>query len=172
MLGLGGGFLAVPALAGVVGLRMKAAVGARLPVVIVNSIAAPATRSHPADGLDWGVIAPFTGAAILGADGKRLATKVSGDRLRQVFACVLAVAAFMLLDGLVRPGRGRGRCPSPAEPLVPPRLPNANEPPPQGPDRVTQGADVSLSCHRASGRGAKIRPAHRPTRGTACGGAM
>ncbi|MEV6163700.1 sulfite exporter TauE/SafE family protein [Streptomyces sp. NPDC052052] len=102
VLGVGGGFLAVPALVGVLGLRMKAAVGTSLLVIIINSLAALVTRTGTADGLDWAVIAPFTGAAILGAwDGKRLATKISGDRLQHVFAYVLlAVAAFMLLDGL------------------------------------------------------------------------
>lgn len=103
VLGVGGGFLAVPALTGVVGLRMKAAVGTGLLVVVSNSVAALATRTGTADGLDWAVIAPFAGAAILGAwDGQRLAAKVSDDRLRRVFALVLlAVAAFMLLDSLI-----------------------------------------------------------------------
>ncbi|MFI1886889.1 sulfite exporter TauE/SafE family protein [Streptomyces jumonjinensis] len=103
VLGVGGGFLAVPALVSVVGLRMKAAVGTSLLVIVVTSLAALATRTGTADGLDWAVIAPFTGAAILGAwDGRRLAAKVSGDRLRRVFAYVLlAVAALMLLDSLI-----------------------------------------------------------------------
>ncbi|MER5281151.1 sulfite exporter TauE/SafE family protein [Streptomyces sp. NPDC002809] len=103
VLGVGGGFLAVPALVGVLGLRMKAAVGTSLLVIIINSLAALATRTGTADGLDWAVIAPFTGAAILGAwDGKRLATRISGNRLQHVFAYVLlAVAAFMLLDSLI-----------------------------------------------------------------------
>ncbi|MQY12698.1 hypothetical protein SRB5_28360 [Streptomyces sp. RB5] len=100
VLGVGGGFLAVPALVSVLGLRMKAAVGTSLLVIAVNSIAALATRGGTADGLDWSVIAPFTGAAILGArDGRRLAARLAGSRLQQIFAYVLlAVAAFMLLE--------------------------------------------------------------------------
>ncbi|MFB7997406.1 sulfite exporter TauE/SafE family protein [Streptomyces sp. NPDC056002] len=103
VLGVGGGFLAVPALVGVLGLRMKTAVGTSLLVIVINSLAALATRTGTADGLDWAVIAPFTAAAILGAwDGKRLAAKISGHRLQHVFAYVLlAVAAFMLLDSLI-----------------------------------------------------------------------
>ncbi|MCX5087291.1 sulfite exporter TauE/SafE family protein [Streptomyces sp. NPDC056121] len=103
VLGVGGGFLAVPALVGVLGLRMKTAVGTSLLVIVINSLAALATRTGTADGLDWAVIAPFTAAAILGAwDGKRLAAKISGNRLQHVFAYVLlAVAAFMLLDSLI-----------------------------------------------------------------------
>ncbi|WP_405877114.1 sulfite exporter TauE/SafE family protein [Streptomyces sp. NBC_01136] len=103
VLGVGGGFLAVPALVGVLGLRMREAVGTSLLVISVNSLAALATRAGTADGLDWAVIAPFAGAAVLGAwDGKRLASKVSGGTLQRIFALVLlAVAAFMLIDVVV-----------------------------------------------------------------------
>ncbi|MER5910328.1 sulfite exporter TauE/SafE family protein [Streptomyces sp. NPDC001982] len=103
VLGVGGGFLAVPALVGVLGLRMRAAVGTSLLVITVNSLAALAMRAGTVDGLDWTVIGPFAGAAILGAwDGRRLAAKVSGHALQRIFALVLlAVAAFMLIDALV-----------------------------------------------------------------------
>lgn len=103
VLGVGGGFLAVPALVGVLGLRMKEAVGTSLLVISVNSLAALVTRAGTADGLDWAVVAPFAGAAILGAwDGRRLAAKVSGGALQRIFALVLlAVAAFMLIDVIV-----------------------------------------------------------------------
>ncbi|MCX4776827.1 sulfite exporter TauE/SafE family protein [Streptomyces sp. NBC_01264] len=101
-LGVGGGFLAVPALVGVLGLRMRAAVGTSLLVITVNSLAALAARAGTSTPLDWAVIAPFTGAAILGAwDGKRLAAKISGPTLQRIFAIVLlAVAALMLTDAL------------------------------------------------------------------------
>ncbi|MEU3339469.1 sulfite exporter TauE/SafE family protein [Streptomyces sp. NPDC002144] len=103
VLGVGGGFLAVPALVGVVGLRMRAAVGTSLVVITVNSLAALAMRGGTAQSLDWAVVGPFVAAAILGAwDGKRLAAKVSGTALQRIFAVVLLlVAAFMLLDALL-----------------------------------------------------------------------
>ncbi|MEU6994336.1 sulfite exporter TauE/SafE family protein [Streptomyces sp. NPDC046465] len=102
LLGVGGGFLAVPALVTVLGFRMEAAVGTSLLVITANSLASLATRSGAAVSLDWAVVGPFIGAAILGAwDGKRLAAKVSGPRLQRVFAVVLlAVAAFMLADAV------------------------------------------------------------------------
>ncbi|MEV0786923.1 sulfite exporter TauE/SafE family protein [Streptomyces sp. NPDC050423] len=102
LLGVGGGFLAVPALVTVLAFEMQAAVGTSLLVITVNSLASLVTRSGGAAGLDWAVTAPFTGAAILGAwDGKRLAEKVSGRGLRRLFAAVLlAVAGFMLADAL------------------------------------------------------------------------
>ncbi|WP_053751192.1 sulfite exporter TauE/SafE family protein [Streptomyces sp. MMG1533] len=100
VLGVGGGFLAVPALVGVLGLRMRNAVGTSLLVITVNSLAALAMRAGTVEGLDWAVVGPFVGAAILGAwDGKRLAAKISGHMLQRIFAVVLlAVAAFMLID--------------------------------------------------------------------------
>lgn len=102
-LGVGGGFLAVPALVGLLGLRMRAAVGTSLLVITVNSLAALVMRAGTVPGPDWAVVAPFAGAAVLGAwDGGRLAAKVPGAALQRVFAVMLlTVAAFMLADAVV-----------------------------------------------------------------------
>ncbi len=101
-LGVGGGFLAVPALVGVLGLRMRVAIGTSLLVITVNSLAALTVRTGSAAPLDWAVVAPFTGAAILAAwDGKRLAAAIKGPTLQRIFAVVLlCVAAFMLTDAV------------------------------------------------------------------------
>ncbi|MEU8970731.1 sulfite exporter TauE/SafE family protein [Streptomyces monashensis] len=103
VLGVGGGFLAVPALVGVLGLRMREAVGTSLLVITVNSLAALGLRSGTVDHLDWAVVGPFAGAAILGAwDGRRLGAKVQGGTLRRIFAVVLlAVAACMFADAVI-----------------------------------------------------------------------
>ncbi|KPC91421.1 integral membrane family protein [Streptomyces sp. NRRL F-6602] len=103
LLGVGGGFLVVPALVTVLAFEMQAAVGTSLLVVSANSLASLATRGATAHGLDWALIAPFAGAAILGGwDGRRLAAKVTGTLLRRIFAVLLlAVAAFMLVDALI-----------------------------------------------------------------------
>ncbi|MFJ7966376.1 sulfite exporter TauE/SafE family protein [Streptomyces sp. NPDC096324] len=100
VLGVGGGFLAVPALVNVVGLRMRAAVGTSLLVITANSLAALLARAGTTQSVDWAVVAPFAGAAVLGAwDGKRLAARLSGGTLQRIFAwALLAVAALMLLD--------------------------------------------------------------------------
>ncbi|MER6049200.1 sulfite exporter TauE/SafE family protein, partial [Streptomyces sp. NPDC001793] len=100
LLGVGGGFLAVPALVTVLAFEMQAAVGTSLLVISANSLASLVTRGATTAGIDWALIAPFAGAAILGAwDGKRLAAKVTGTLLQRTFAVVLlAVAAFMLVD--------------------------------------------------------------------------
>ncbi|MFE2937961.1 sulfite exporter TauE/SafE family protein [Streptomyces sp. NPDC059255] len=102
LLGVGGGFLAVPALVTVLAFEMRAAVGTSLLVISANSLASLTTRGATTGGIDWAVVGPFTGAAILGAwDGRRLAHEATGTLLRRAFAVVLlAVAAFMLTDAL------------------------------------------------------------------------
>lgn len=102
LLGVGGGFLAVPTLVAVLGFEMEAAIGTSLLVIAANSLTALATRGATTSGLDWAVIAPFTATAILGAwDGKRLAARASGPLLQRIFAAVLLlVATFMLIDAM------------------------------------------------------------------------
>ncbi|MFK4799526.1 sulfite exporter TauE/SafE family protein [Streptomyces sp. MPA0124] len=96
-LGVGGGFLAVPALVTVLAVPMSAAVGTSLLVVSANALVALAGRAHSAVHLDLGLLLPFLATAVLGAwDGRRLAAKVSAGTLRRLFGAVLlAVAAAM-----------------------------------------------------------------------------
>ncbi|RWZ72415.1 sulfite exporter TauE/SafE family protein, partial [Streptomyces albidoflavus] len=103
LLGVGGGFLGVPALVRVVGLPMRAAVGTSLLVITLTSTASLAARGGTLSALDWTVVGPFTAAAVLGAwDGRRLAARVSGRTLQRVFGtALLAVAALMLVDAFV-----------------------------------------------------------------------
>lgn len=67
LLGVGGGFLGVPALVRVVGLPMRAAVGTSLLVITLTSTASLAARGGTLSALDWTVVGPFTAAAVLGA---------------------------------------------------------------------------------------------------------
>ncbi|MEU3448389.1 sulfite exporter TauE/SafE family protein [Streptomyces thermolilacinus] len=103
-LGVGGGFLAVPALVALARLRMRAAVATGLLVVTVNALAALTARAGTAAPVEWAVVAPFTGAAVLAAwDGRRLAARVPAVLLRRVFGySLLAVAALMAADTTAR----------------------------------------------------------------------
>jgi uncharacterized membrane protein YfcA len=103
VLGVGGGFLTVPALVQVVGLKMRPAVGTSLFVVGTNALVALLARSGSAAHMDWRIVAPFTGAAVLGAwDGRRLAKRIPGDKLRRIFGVMLLlVAVVMLVDLLI-----------------------------------------------------------------------
>ncbi|MFD7641988.1 sulfite exporter TauE/SafE family protein [Kitasatospora sp. NPDC059795] len=103
LLGVGGGFLAVPALVSVLRLPMRKAVGTSLVVILINSVVSLTTRLAVSGiSLDLAVFGPFVGAAVLGAwDGRRLASKLSGAALQRAFAAVLlGVASFMLIGAL------------------------------------------------------------------------
>jgi uncharacterized protein len=102
LLGVGGGFLVVPALISVLAFPMAEAVGTSLLVITANSAAALIPRLGAVHDLNLAVLAPFTAAAILGAwDGKRLADRLSGRTLQRAFAiALLAVAALMLFSSL------------------------------------------------------------------------
>ncbi|WP_037606010.1 sulfite exporter TauE/SafE family protein [Streptacidiphilus rugosus] len=104
LLGVGGGFMVVPALVSVLRLPMRRAVGTSLVVILINSAVSLTTRlATDGASLDLAVLGPFAGAAVLGAwDGKRLAARFSGAALQRAFAVLLlAVAASMLLGVLV-----------------------------------------------------------------------
>ncbi|MFJ4685439.1 sulfite exporter TauE/SafE family protein [Streptomyces sp. NPDC088789] len=102
VLGVGGGFLAVPALVHSVGLRMRIAVGTSLLVITVNSLVALVGRAGAEVIVDWARVAPFAAAAVLGAwDGRRLAEKLSTEALQRIFAwALLGVSVFMLADAV------------------------------------------------------------------------
>lgn len=88
-LGVGGGFLVVPALVLAMRVPMRVAVGTSLLIIAVNSTASFATRLGDLH-VDWAVIAPFTVAAIAGSvAGKRIATRLDTARLTTAFAVLL-----------------------------------------------------------------------------------
>ncbi|MEU3496910.1 sulfite exporter TauE/SafE family protein [Kitasatospora cineracea] len=100
VLGVGGGFLAVPALVSFLAFPMAEAIGTSLLVITLNSLAALLPRLGGAAEIPWSTVGPFAAAAVLGAwDGKRLAAKLSGRTLQRLFAgALLAVAVLMLVD--------------------------------------------------------------------------
>ncbi|GGQ11518.1 sulfite exporter TauE/SafE family protein [Streptomyces mutabilis] len=96
-LGVGGGFLAVPALVTVLAVPMGAAVGTGLLVVTANALVALAARAYSGVHLDLTLLLPFLATAVLGAwDGRRLAAKVSKGTLRRVFGAVLLAVALAM----------------------------------------------------------------------------
>lgn len=97
LVGAGGGFLVVPALALVGGLSMGDAVGTSLLVIAMQSLAGFA-RHAAHTPLDWTLLGVVTGAAILGSlVGAQFASKLSPATMRRAFAwLVLGMAIFML----------------------------------------------------------------------------
>jgi uncharacterized membrane protein YfcA len=98
--GVGGGFLYVPALVMLAGLAMKEAVGTSLVLIMISCITA-ALRYHGNAAFDWRVIAIFTAVAFVGvAVGSRLVPLVSQRALRRGFGVfLLAMGAFVLWRG-------------------------------------------------------------------------
>lgn len=94
--GVGGGFAMVPALVLVLGFAMPAAVGTSLLVILINSIAALATRFLTGvDTLDWALVGSFAAATIVGTlFGGRLTERVSSATLQRAFAVLLMVVAI------------------------------------------------------------------------------
>ena len=96
-LGVGGGFVILPALVLLLALPMDAAIGTSLIVIALTS--ASALLAHLASGpIDWALAATLTSSAVVGAlAGSRLGEHVSNERLRQAFAALLAVLGIVLL---------------------------------------------------------------------------
>ncbi len=99
LLGVGGGFLIVPALVLLADLPMKQAIGTSLLVITMNSLSGFAGYLGQVT-IDWSGMGLFTLTAIAGVLlGTRLAGRVPQARLRQFFAVFLVVVgAFILLE--------------------------------------------------------------------------
>ena len=108
LVGVGGGFLIVPALVLLLGLPMHQAVGTSLLVIALNSAAGVAGYLGRA-AISWGIVAGFTAVAIVGVvAGSALAPRVPAHKLRRGFAAFLFVmAALILLQNLVPGSPGR-----------------------------------------------------------------
>ncbi len=98
-LGVGGGFLIVPALLFMARVPLQRAIATSLVIITVTSAAGligHLRRTH----FDWSIAAMFLALAIVGMlAGRKLAHRVEPERLRHWFAWfVLAVAAFVIAE--------------------------------------------------------------------------
>jgi len=100
ILGVGGGFLIVPALVMLVGLPMYQAVGTSLAIIAANSFAG--LMGHLGGQIDLWVTAFFVVAGIAGTfAGSKLAHRLPAHRLRQIFAIfVIVLSIFLLIDNV------------------------------------------------------------------------
>lgn len=99
LVGAGGGFLVVPALALLGGLPMSVAVGTSLIVISMKSLAGLAGYLTTVQ-LDWGLVLGVTVAAVVGSViGGRLAGRIPEVALRKAFGWfVLAMGTFVLVQ--------------------------------------------------------------------------
>jgi uncharacterized protein len=97
LVGAGGGFLVVPALALLGGLPMPVAVGTSLLVIAIKSLAGFLGHLGHVQ-VPWASALVVTGAATAGAlVGSRLVSRVPADLLRQIFGWVVVVVAVFLV---------------------------------------------------------------------------
>ena len=102
VVGVGGGFLIVPALVLFAGLSMKRAVGTSLLVIAMNSASGFLAYAGTVQ-IDWRYISIFTALAVAGVFiGSALVQHVSQAALTRAFAWFLvAVAGFILIQNTV-----------------------------------------------------------------------
>lgn len=101
VLGVGGGFLVVPALVMLLGLPAQVAVGTSLAVIAMNSLAG--FLGHVGNGsFDLILTLIFAGAGLAGTFvGAKLSRRISSSKLQKAFAWfVIALAFFLLYDNL------------------------------------------------------------------------
>ena len=96
-LGVGGGFLIVPALVMFGGLSMKDAIGTSLFVIFLNCVAGLVGHASQ-NNFDWFLTAQVTILAVAGTIfGTLLSHRVTANKLQKGFAVfVLAVAVFLM----------------------------------------------------------------------------
>lgn len=101
-LGVGGGFLVVPALVLALALPMEYAAGTSLVVISLTSASALVVRAGVGTAPDWGVVAALTVASAVGGFlGARLADRTDTSRLSAAFtALVLAVAVYTAIQAV------------------------------------------------------------------------
>ena len=96
-LGVGGGFLIVPALVLLLGMEMRDAVGSSLVVITINSAAG--LLGHLGDGgINWWLIGLLLASGVPGLLlGARLARRLPAAQLRQGFALFVVLLGVTLL---------------------------------------------------------------------------
>ena len=97
LVGVGGGFLIVPALVLLSGIPMKQAVGTSLAIVAAKSYAGFAGYMGGVP-VDWMTMASFTSVTVLGSFlGTHFSTRISQDSLKKGFAWFLVVVATYIM---------------------------------------------------------------------------
>lgn len=105
-LGVGGGFLVVPALVLALALPMHYAAGTSLVVITVTSATALVVRAGSDQAPDWSLVALLTAAAVSGGwAGARVSRHLSARRLQAAFTALLVsvgtYTAWQALPALV-----------------------------------------------------------------------
>ena len=165
-LGVGGGFLVVPALVLAYGLPMAYAAGTSLVVITITSASALAVRAGTGMQPSWGLVALLTAVAVLGGwAGARLTARTDANKLQAAFTVLLLLVAGV--HGLAGPActylthrlLARATPPTQGEPLCAEQSPAGNAVRPRG------LAAASTSACAGSSAAAEAPPDHTRPRG-------
>jgi uncharacterized protein len=97
LLGIGGGFLIVPALYLLVNLPVKKAIGTALLIIAINSLFS-FLNSYASTEIEWHLLFKFSMGAVLGIIiGTKLSRKIPGDYLKKVFGWVILSMSFYIV---------------------------------------------------------------------------
>ena len=98
LIGVGGGFLILPALVYLAGVPVKEAVGTSLLIISLNAVSAFVGYIGEVP-IDWTLVGSFTGVAAIGTIlGTRLSRHVPQVRIKQGFALlILTLGSYMVI---------------------------------------------------------------------------
>ncbi len=101
LVGVGGGFLIVPALVLLAGVSMASAVGTSLAVITLNSFSGfgryLGVLQRAGLALDWGILFTVAAVGIVGSvAGQRLGRRLPQDTLRRLFGVFLVVMGLVI----------------------------------------------------------------------------
>lgn len=101
LMGVGGGFLLVPALNYLGGLPMQAAISTSLFIIVMQALAALAGHANHFE-IDLPLTALMTGCAVVGSfAGTYLSSKISSDHLKLAFGVlVFCLGGYLLYKGI------------------------------------------------------------------------
>ena len=98
LLGVGGGFLIVPALVLILGVKVKLAAGTSLVAIAMNSIIAFLLRFHYWQLVPWNSILVFTAAAVIASFVTTpMATKLPSKALQKSFAVLVVIVGIFMV---------------------------------------------------------------------------
>ncbi len=98
LLGVGGGFIIVPALRLVSDMSFRAAVATSLMSIALTSLSTVALALLSGRSLPWLTALPFMAATLVGLlSGQRLAPRLGGAVLQRLFAVLLAAVAVSMI---------------------------------------------------------------------------
>ena len=102
LIGVGGGFIIVPALRHLTQLNMHAAVGTSLLIITFISTAGFVGAILQGVPVDWSMAVPFVAGAIVGMmAGRSLTPLIAGPMLQKLFSILMTGVAVALIAGLM-----------------------------------------------------------------------